>query len=110
MTNRTHRSHDRKTTQVLYNKLHRQMDHFSLPLSVYAVQAYHACNILFSAQEDFPINHHNELRDLTAHLLPEVCQDERTEPDLLPLTGKTLSHNSAKSLHYRQYHKNKERK
>ena len=46
----------------------------------------------------FPIIRHNELRDLTAHLLTEVCHDVKTEPDLQPLTGETLSHTSANSL------------
>ena len=39
----------------------------------------------------FPIIRHNELRDLTAHLLTEVCHDVRAEPDLQPLTGETLN-------------------
>ena len=45
----------------------------------------------------FPIICHNELRDLTAHLLTKVCHDVKTEPDLQPLTGETLSHISANS-------------
>ena len=40
---------------------------------------------------------HNQLRDLTDHLLTERCHDVKTKPDLQPLTGETLSHTSANS-------------
>ena len=30
---------------------------------------------------------HNELRDITAELLEEVCKDVQTEPKLAELTG-----------------------
>ena len=43
----------------------------------------------------FPIIRHNEIRDLTANLLSEVCHDVRIEPDLQPLTGETLAASSA---------------
>ena len=33
---------------------------------------------------------HNQIRDLEASLLEEVCKDVRTEPKLLPLTGETF--------------------
>ncbi len=39
----------------------------------------------------FPSIRHNEIRDLTANLLTEVCSDVQIEPDLQPLTGETLS-------------------
>ena len=39
---------------------------------------------------------HNEIRDLTASLLTEVCRNVKTEPELQPLTGETLSFRSAK--------------
>jgi len=38
---------------------------------------------------------HNELRDLTAGLLQEVCHDVQVEPPLLPLNGKAISPTSA---------------
>ena len=38
---------------------------------------------------------HNEVRDLTANLLTEVCHDVCVEPRLQPLTGETLSTRSA---------------
>ena len=38
----------------------------------------------------FPILRHNEIRDLTANLLSEVCHNVSTEPHLQPLTGVSL--------------------
>ena len=35
----------------------------------------------------FIIIRHNEVRDLTAELLSEVCNDVSTEPSLTPLSG-----------------------
>ena len=37
---------------------------------------------------------HNDLRDLTANLLTEVCKDSDIEPQLLPVTVETLQSNS----------------
>ena len=39
----------------------------------------------------YPSIRHNELRDITADLLKEVCSDITVEPPLQPLTGKVLS-------------------
>ena len=67
-------------------------------LLVSVVQASR-CNMFSCPRRGgFPIICHNELRDLTAHLLTEVCHDVRTEPDLQPLMGETFSHTSANSL------------
>ena len=38
----------------------------------------------------YPTIRHNELRDIMASLLTEVCHDVRIEPDLQPLTGENL--------------------
>ena len=38
----------------------------------------------------FPSVRHNEIRDLTANLLTEVCHDVYVEPDLQPLMGEQL--------------------
>ena len=38
---------------------------------------------------------HNQIRNLEAHFLSEVCRDVNIEPPLLPLTGETFSHRSA---------------
>ena len=43
----------------------------------------------------FPILRHNEIRDLTAYLLAEVCHDVGIEPNLQPLTGEVLSEPSS---------------
>ena len=40
---------------------------------------------------------HKELNVFFANPLTEVCHDVKTEPDLQPLTGETLSHTSANS-------------
>ena len=39
----------------------------------------------------FPIIRPDEVRDLTAHLMLEVCQDVCVEPALQPITGEHLS-------------------
>ena len=38
---------------------------------------------------------HNEVRDITAMLLTEICHGVTTEPHLQPLSGESLSHRSA---------------
>ena len=38
---------------------------------------------------------HNDLRDLTAKLLSEVCRDVEVEPTLLPLTGEHMDYRTA---------------
>ena len=45
---------------------------------------------LSCAKGGFPTIRHN-VRDLTATLLTEVCNDVRTEPELQPITGEALS-------------------
>ena len=43
----------------------------------------------------FPSIRHNEIRDITANLLSEVCNDVRVEPDLQELTTEVLSGRTA---------------
>ena len=43
----------------------------------------------------FPTIRHNELRDVTASLLSEICHNVATEPRLQPLSGESLTHRSA---------------
>ena len=38
---------------------------------------------------------HNQIRDLEAHWLTEVCKDVQTEPKLLPLTGESFRYKTA---------------
>ena len=46
---------------------------------------------LSCAKGGFPSIRHNEIRDLTATLLTEVCNDVRIEPELQPVTDEALS-------------------
>ena len=53
---------------------------------------YHAMVCPFGG---FPTFHHNEVRDLTATLLTEVCHNVATEPPLQPITAKTFPYATA---------------
>jgi hypothetical protein len=44
----------------------------------------------------FVTQRHNELRDITARLLTEVCNDVEVEPPLIKLTGEQMRHKTAK--------------
>lgn len=52
---------------------------------------------LFCPKGGFPSIRHNEIRDLTANLLTEVCNDVCTEPDLQPIGGDMLTGSSSNS-------------
>ena len=52
---------------------------------------------LSCARGAFPSIRHNEIRDLTANLLTEVCNDVRIEPDLHPVLSDQLSGATANS-------------
>ncbi len=43
----------------------------------------------------FPTIRHNEIRDITASLVTEVCHNVATEPSLQPLSGEILNHRTA---------------
>ncbi len=47
------------------------------------------------AKGGFPSIRHNEIRDLTATLLTEVCHDVCIEPELQPVSSETLGGASA---------------
>ena len=47
------------------------------------------------AREGFPSIRHNEIRDLTATLLTEVCNNVCTEPELQPVSQEALRGASA---------------
>ena len=57
-----------------------------------------ACGTTFTVEHalscprgGFPTIRHNEIRDVTASLLTEVCHDVMIEPNLQPLTGEALT-------------------
>ena len=61
-----------------------------------------ACGTHFSVEHvmscpkgRYPSIRHNEIRDLTAALLPKVCHNVSTEPHLQPMTGEVMSGLSA---------------
>ena len=63
-----------------------------------------ACGSTFSvehalscAKGGFPSIRHNEIRDLTATLLTEVCHDMCIEPELQPVTNEVLTGSTANS-------------
>ena len=45
----------------------------------------------------FPSIRHNEIRNITAHLMSEVCHNVGIEPTLQPLSGETMSYQTANS-------------
>ena len=61
-----------------------------------------ACGTKFSIEHalscpkgGFPSIRHNEIRDLTANLLTEICNDVCIEPDLQPIEGEVLTGSSS---------------
>ena len=61
-----------------------------------------ACGSKFSVEHalscpkgGFPSVRHNEIRDITASLLTEVCNDVCIEPELQPMTGEVLNGSSS---------------
>ena len=52
-------------------------------------------HMLSCARGDFPSIRHNDIRDVTATLVSEVCHDVCTEPHLQPLDGEAFSLRSA---------------
>ena len=48
-------------------------------------------HVLSCPRGGFPIVRHNEIRDVTANLLTEVCHDVRSEPELQPLSGEAMA-------------------
>ena len=52
-------------------------------------------HILSCPRSGFPSLRHNEIRDLTARLLTEVCNDVQIEPELQEITTETMSGRSA---------------
>ena len=51
-------------------------------------------SMLYPARKG-PSLRHNEIRDLTANLLTEVCSNVCVEPELQPLSGESLKNRTA---------------
>ena len=86
--------------------LHKRALHDALALrygwSLRGVLTHCACGAQFSVEHElscpkggFTILRHNEVRDLTANILSEVCHNVCTEPSLQPLTSEQLTGASA---------------
>ena len=57
----------------------------NIPLSCVCGNSFSVSHALSCPRGGFPSIRHNEIRDLTARLLTEVCRDVRIEPDLQPI-------------------------
>ena len=66
-----------------------------LPSHCVCGKAFSVTHALSCPHGAFPIIRHNDVRDLTAKLLSEVCHDVQTEPHLQPLTGEILRFKTA---------------
>ena len=66
-----------------------------LPVKCVCDKSYTVEHALSCKKGGFICMRHNELRDLTAELLSEVCKDVALEPKLIPLTGENLKFKSA---------------
>ena len=62
-----------------------------LPTSCVCGSRFSVEHALSCPRGAFPIIRHNEIRDLTASVLTEVCHDVRVEPDLQPITDETIT-------------------
>ena len=66
-----------------------------LPMNCVCGSSYDIEHALSCATGGFISIRHNELRDITANLLGEVCKDVCIEPQLQPLTGENLRYKTA---------------
>ena len=57
--------------------------------------SFDSCHALTCSKGGLTIARHNEIRDLTASLISEVCSDVEVEPRLQPLSGEQFLHASA---------------
>lgn len=66
-----------------------------LPRSCVCGQSFSVDHCLTCPCGGFPSLRHNEIRDITADLLSEVCHNVGIEPSLQPLSGELLHHTTA---------------
>ena len=67
----------------------------NLPTSCSCSKPFSVDHALSCPKGGFPIQRHNEIRDLTGNLLTEVCHNVSTEPHLQPITGEPLTYATA---------------
>ena len=85
-----HKSDFRDAIALIYDlPLQRAPSHCECG-HIYSVEHALSC-----ATGGFPSIHHNEVRDLTASMLQDVCHDVRVEPNLQPLSGEVMAHRTA---------------
>ena len=63
----------------------------SIPVTCVCGKPFTADHAMVCAFGGFPTVRHNEVRDLTAELLTEVCHSVAVEPTLLPLSGEAFT-------------------
>ena len=66
-----------------------------LPSHCACGESFNSCHALTCNKGGFTVTRHNEIRDLTANLLKEICADVESEPKLQPLSGEEFLHASA---------------
>ena len=66
-----------------------------MPTNCVCVASFTEEHSLSCPRGGFPSIRHNEIRDLTASLLTEVCHDVCTEPSLQSITDEVMARNSA---------------
>ena len=67
----------------------------NVPQSCVCGSSFSVDHALSCKRGGFPILRHNEIRELTAKMLSEVCHSVATEPPLQPLSGESFSYRSA---------------
>ena len=67
----------------------------NMPLHCTCGKQFSVEHALSCSHGGFPSIRHNELRDITAELLSEVCHNVGTEPSLQPITDEHLIHRTA---------------
>ena len=63
---------------------------YNLPTSCPFGSKFEIRNNMSYGKGGFLYIRHNDLRDLTANMMSEVCKDTENEPKLTPLSGKKL--------------------
>ncbi len=62
----------------------------NLPTHCACGECFDSSHALSCSKGGFTISRHNEIRDLTAKIMSEVCHDVEVEPKLQPLSGEQL--------------------